>query len=187
MQLVIPAVEHLEAYRAALQTGWSPNNVRPEAATEELHAISKDPAAFVKSLDNPEARGGDVQLADGSFVKRLPSLRRWICADGFCGSIGLRWQNGTNALPPTCLGHIGYAVVPWRRREGLATFALGAILPEARAVGLTAVDLTADPENIASIRVIEKNGGQLVMHRSKLPANGDGQEVLFRIELPKCG
>jgi predicted acetyltransferase len=37
----------------------------------------------------------------------------------FCGSIGLRWLPGTEELPPHCLGHIGYAVVPWKRRLGL--------------------------------------------------------------------
>ena len=152
---------------------------------EELYAISRDPEAFVASLDDPEARGADIKQGDGSFLKRLPSFRRWIWDDGFCGSIELRWQHGTNALPPTCSGHVGYAVVPWRRREGCATFALGAILPEARGVGLTAVELTADPENIASVRVIQKNGGQLVSHRNKQPPQGDGQEVLFRIELPR--
>ncbi|MEO0668136.1 MAG: GNAT family N-acetyltransferase [Pseudomonadota bacterium] len=185
MQLVVPGLEYLDAYRAALETGWSPRTTRPEAASEERQAILKDPVAFIGSLEDPNARGDDIQLPDGSFVKRLPSFRRWIWDDGACGSIELRWQHGTNALPPTCLGHIGYAVVPWRRREGLATFALGEILPEARGVGLTAVELTADPDNIASVRVIEKNGGQLVTHRDKLPAHGDGKEVLFRIELVK--
>jgi predicted acetyltransferase len=122
-------------------------------------------------------------LPDGGFVKRLPSFRRWIWDDGFCGSIELRWQHGTNALPSTCLGHIGYAIVPWRRREGLATAALATLLPEARRIGLTAVDLTVDPSNIASVRVIEANGGQLVARREKMPTHGDGQELLYRIEL----
>lgn len=185
MHLVTPSLEHLDAYRAALKTGWSPNNIRPEAATEELGALSKDPLAFLASLDDPEARGGDIKLSDGSFAARLPSVRRWIWSGGFCGSIGLRWQVGTNSLPPTCLGHIGYGVVPWRRGEGLATFALGAMLIEARGVGLTVVDLTADPENIASHRVIEKNGGHLVTRRDKLPEHGGGQELLFRIEVPQ--
>jgi len=184
MRLVTPSLEHLAAYRAALETGWSPRTTRPEAAAEELQAISKDPDAFLGKLDDPEGRGDDIELPDGSFVKRLPSFRRWIWADGFCGSIELRWQQGTNALPPTCLGHIGYAVVPWRRREGLATAALGAILPEARQVGLSAVDLTTDPGNIASIRVIEANGGRMLARRDKLAAHDDGQELLFRIDLP---
>lgn len=159
MELVVPSSGYLRAYRAALEAGWSPDNTRPEAAADQLRAISKDSAAFIASLDDPEARGADIQLADGTFVKRLPGFRRWIWDDGFCGSISLRWQTGTNALPPTCLGHIGYAVVPWRRGEGLATAALGAILPEARRVGLTAADLTADPDNAASVRVIEKTAG----------------------------
>ena len=185
MQLVKPSLVYLDGYRVALEKGWSPDNTRPEAGQEELDDISKHPTTFLASLDDPEAQGADIKLADGSFVKRLPGFRRWIWADGFCGSIGLRWQHGTNALPPTCLGHIGYAVVPWRRREGLATAALGAILPEAARVGLTAVNLTTDPDNIASIRVIEANGGQLVTRRDKTPAPGNGQELLFRIELPE--
>lgn len=183
MRLVTPSLKYLSAYRTALETGWSPRTNRPEAAAEELRAISHDPAVFVASLDDPEARGADIQLPDGSFVKRLPSFQRWIWADDFCGSMELRWQKGTNALPPTCLGHIGYGVVPWRRGEGLATTALGAILPEARRIGLTAVDLTVDPDNIASVRVIEKSGGQLVARRNRAQTHREGLELLFRIEL----
>ncbi len=150
---------------------------------EELQAISRDAKAFLASLNDPGACGPDIQLPDGSSVKRLPSFRRWMWKDGFCGSIELRWQHGTNALPPTCQGHIGYSVVPWRRREGVATAALAALLPEARHVGLTAVDLTADPSNIASIRVIKANGGQLVERRDKMHVHGEGQELLYRIDL----
>ena len=54
----------------------------------------------------------------------------------FCGSIGFRWQPGTSALPPYCLGHIGYSVVPWKQRRGYATKALALLLPDARKEGL---------------------------------------------------
>lgn len=183
MDLVKPARHHLAAYCAALRTGWSPNNLRPEAAAEQLSAIARDPDAFLASLDDPQAHGGDVQLPDGSFVARLPSIRLWVWDNGFCGSIGLRWQPGTNALPPTASGHIGYAIVPWRRREGLATAAVRAMLPKARQVGLSAVDVTTDPDNIASIRVIEKAGGMLISRQSRAPALGVGEELLLRIPL----
>lgn len=181
--LVTPSLDRLDAYRAALETGWSPRTTRPKAAEEELRAALDDPAGFVASLDDPEARGPDIVTTDGSVLKRLPSFRRWIWVDGFCGSIELRWQLGTNTLPATCSGHIGYAVVPWRRREGLATAALGAILPEARRVGLAYVELTTEPGNVASQRVIKNNGGRMLERCDKQKVHAAGSELLFRIEL----
>jgi hypothetical protein len=43
-------------------------------------------------------------------------------------------------------------VVPWKQRLGYATRALAQLLPEARSVGLPFVDITTEPENIASQR-----------------------------------
>lgn len=181
--LLRPGPEHLEAYRAALARGWSPDNLRPAAAQEQLASIAADPAAFLAGLDDPDAKGPPVTLPDGSQVPRLPSLRRWIWRDGFCGSIGLRWQRGTEALPPTCLGHIGYAVVPWRRGEGLASAALVEMLPLARAIGLRHVDLTADPANRASIRVMERAGAVLVGRFTTPASLGGATDLLYRIPL----
>lgn len=87
------------------------------------------------------------------------------------------------ALPPYCLGHIGYAVVPWKQRLGYATAALHLILPEARAVGLPYVEITTDPDNIASRRVIEANGGILVERFIKPPQFGSRPGLRFRITL----
>ena len=178
-----PSRDVLPGYVDALATGWSPNNIRPEAATEQLDAIDRDADAFLASLEDPEAKGPPVQLADGSIVPRLPSIRRWIVCDGFAGSIGLRWQPGTHDLPPTALGHIGYAVVPWRRGEGLATRALSEVLPMARDLGLDWVDVTVDPANTASRRVVEKAGGRQQAVLGRPDSQGGGQDLLFRILL----
>lgn len=191
MALVTPTRAHLPDYCAALARGWSPNNLRAEAAQEELQTIAEDADAFLASLGDPDARRGDVKLPDGTFTKRLPSLRLWMWDNGvqggFCGSIGLRWQPGTNDLPKTASGHVGYAVVPWRRRQGHASAALCAILPIARKVGLDWIELTTDPGNVASIGVIEKAGGYFISRSPRPPQHGTGDDLRYRIDLKVSG
>ncbi|MER2526681.1 MAG: GNAT family N-acetyltransferase [Candidatus Competibacter denitrificans] len=174
MQLVWPTIEYLPAYKAALQSGWSADNVRGAAAAiEELARIERNPQQFLASLVDREARGEPIRLPDGSTVARLPGFRRWLWDGEFCGSIGLRWQPGTEALPPHCLGHIGYSVVPWKQRRGYATQALAELLPLAKAEGLRYVEITTDPDNVASQRVIAANGGVL-QERYRKPASFGG-------------
>jgi predicted acetyltransferase len=183
--LVRPATEHLAAYEAALRRGWSPDNVRGESARlEQLRAIGRDPAGFLAGLDDREARGGPITLPDGSQVPRLPGFHRWIWDAGFCGSIGFRWQPGTPALPAHVIGHIGYAVVPWRRREGQATRGLGLLLREVAPLGIPWVEVSAEPENAASIGVIAANGGVLVERFTTGPEFGKRPGLRFRIALP---
>lgn len=183
MELLKPSLDHLPAYRDALLQGWAPDNLRPQAAQEQLERIAQDPSTFVANLDDPTAKAGPVKLPDGSKAQRLPSIRRWIWNDAFCGHISLRWQPGTEDLPPTCSGHIGYAVVPWRQGEGLATAALIALLPEAAAFGLKHVDVTTSPDNPASLRVIEKAGGKLIDTYTADKALGGHETLKFRIAL----
>ena len=150
-------------------------------AREELAKIETDATAFLASLEDREAKGPPVTLPDGSVVARLPGYRRWLWDGEFAGSIGFRWQPGTTALPPHCLGHIGYAVVPWKQRRGYATRALQALLIEAKTEGLAYVEITADIENIASQRVILRNGGTLVEQFTKPLQHGGTQGLRYRI------
>lgn len=124
-----------------------------------------------------------MTLPDGSRVPRLPGFRRWMWDGQFAGNIGLRWQQGTAELPPYCLGHIGYAVVPWKQRRGYATQALRSMLVEARSLGLPFVEITTDPDNDASRKVIEAVGGVFVAHFPKPPAFGNQPCLRFRVEL----
>jgi predicted acetyltransferase len=189
LRLLVPALTELDHYAEALRRGgYFPDNIRREvSAREELAKIEADPAAFVALLDDREAKAGPVTLPDGSTVKRLPGYRRWIWDDGadggFCGHIGFRWQPGTSALPAYVLGHIGYAVVPAKRGRGCATKALALLLPEARKEGLTYVDLTTDPDNIPSQKVITNNGGTLVERFTATDAHGGHEMLRWRIEL----
>jgi predicted acetyltransferase len=184
MQLVRPGHEHLASYVAALERGWSADNVPGEvAAREELEQIRAGAEAFLAALEDREGKGPPVKLPDGSLVPRLPGFRRWLWDGEFAGSIGMRWQPGTAALPPHCLGHIGYAIVPWKQGKGYATNGLRLLLPEAKSVGLPYVEITTDPDNIASQRVIEANGGKLVERFVKPPQFGSKPGLLYRIFL----
>jgi predicted acetyltransferase len=181
--LVWPALEYLPGYVEALRRGWSPDNTRAAAAQDELAAIAQDPAKFIAQQVDREARGPAIRLPDGRVVPRLPGYRRWIWDGEFCGVIGFRWQPGTSELPPHCLGHIGYAVVPWKRGRSYATRALRLLLADAKQEQLEYVDLTTDPDNEPSRRVIEANGGVLVERFRKTAHYGGSESLRYRIVL----
>jgi len=184
VQLVRPDAAYLPGYVAALARGWSTDTERGSiAAQEELERIEHDASAFLASLEDREAKGPPIELPDGSRVKRLPGFYRWIWDGEFAGSIALRWQPGTTALPEYCLGHVGYGVVPWKRRRGYATRALSLLLPLARQEGLAFVEITTDVDNLASQRVIVANGGVLAERFVKPAAFGSKPGLRYRIRL----
>ena len=90
----------------------------------------------------------------------VPQTTFWLVRGGrtILGSSRLRHQL-TDALTGRG-GHIGYDVRPSERRRGYGTRLLHMTLPEARRIGLTRVLITADDANVASWRIIERNGGQ---------------------------
>jgi predicted acetyltransferase len=109
-------------------------------------------AAWVSRLH----RAGSVRLGDG----RVPATYWWVSeSDTYLGAITLR--HALNDFLLRAAGNIGYGIRPSARRRGLATWALAAVLPEARALGLDRVLVTCEHTNIASARTIEHCGGEL--------------------------
>lgn len=184
MELIWPSLERLPEYVAALEKGWSPVTHGGEtAARQELERIARDPAGFIALQVDREAKGPAVMLSDGRTVPRLPGYRRWLWDGEFCGIVGLRWQPGTTALPSYCPGHIGIAVVPWKRGLGYGSQALAAILPEARGEGLPFVEVTTDVTNEASRRMIEANGAVLVARFQPAQPSPLPEQLRYRIYL----
>ena len=185
MNLVVPSRDLLGPYVDALKRGFFTDNIRREAAArEDIELIARDPDGFLLRANDRDAKAGPITLSDGSQVPRLPGYLRWMWDGEFCGQIGFRWQPGTEALPRHVLGHIGYAVVPWKRRRGYATRALGLLLEDVRREGLAHVELTTDPDNQPSQKVILANGGQLVGRFRPEAGHGLAQDhLLWRIPL----
>ena len=96
---------------------------------------------------------------------RIPPAQDWVhCTyrwmvegDRVLGGISLR--HGLNDWLINVGGHIGYGVRPSERRKGLASWALGLMLDEARKIGLDRVLITCRITNVASAKTIEKAGG----------------------------
>jgi predicted acetyltransferase len=186
VQLRWPDVASLADYVKALERGWSPDNVRPEVAASQIEAARDDPVEFTRSLVDRSATQPPIRLPDGSMIERLPGFQKWMWDDGFVGAVYFRWKPGTSELPAEVLGHVGYTVVPWKRRRGYATQGLGLMLRDiaAERLGLPFVELTTDVENLPSQRVIEANGGVLVERFRMSQAYGGSDALRYRIPLP---
>jgi predicted acetyltransferase len=178
LRLVPPSLERVAGYVAALESGWSPDTTR-DVSGEQLEIYRRDPAALIHELTRQD---GMIKTASGEHP-RLPSREFWIDDGEFCGRVNLRFAPGTDALPPKVSGHIGYAVVPWKRRRGYATEALHLLLPVARDVGLRRVQITCDDDNEPSRKVIIANGG--VLERGCLAESGK-TKLSFWIDLLAC-
>ena len=148
--------------------------------------MQKIPLAFFlsRSTERPKARP--------LFCPTVPRFLVFLGIHGGCGmgnSAGRSVFAGNQVpreLPPYCLGHIGYSVVPWKRQRGYATRALQIVAPEARSEGLAYVELISDADNIASQRVIEANGGELIERFHKSAENGGAEESAFPYSSCEC-
>ncbi len=88
---------------------------------------------------------------------RVHCMYRWIVeGDRVLGGIALRHASSDYVL---WAGHIGYGIRPSARRRGLATWAMGRILEEARVLGLDRVLAVCAVDNVASVKTIERCGG----------------------------
>lgn len=184
MELVRPTLAHLPSYLAARDRGFSFDfRTDPESIAEVTAKIKADPEDFIAKVEDLNPVGRMVPLPDGTEVPRLPQYTRWMWDGEFSGVITFRWQPGTTDLPPTCHGHIGYAVVAWKRRLGYASQALHDILELPRREGLPFVDITTTPDNLGSQQVMLNNGAVYVDQYVNQQAHDPSHNLLNRYRI----
>ena len=88
----------------------------------------------------------------------VPGCMLWaVESDQWLGRASIRFE--LNEWLGRVGGHVGYAVRPSARRQGIASVLLRAGLDELRANGVEQALVTRDEDNVASARTIEKAGG----------------------------
>lgn len=139
-------------------------NALPEYHREGLHLELMpenltDPIAFQEWLEGE--RRAEI-LGEGDCERdRVPHrILWWVQADEYLGRVRINLQLNNELLDFG--GHIGYDIRPSARKKGHATALLHDALLVARDLGIANALLTCAPDNVASRRVIELNGGILV-------------------------
>jgi RimJ/RimL family protein N-acetyltransferase len=94
---------------------------------------------------------------EGGYVPQ--TVLWWVQEGEFLGRVNVRHYLTEGLLREG--GNIGYEVRPSVRRRGHATAMLAAALPVAADLGIELAHLDCTVDNVASRRVIEKNGGRL--------------------------
>ncbi len=154
MKLVRPSEEYLRSYEEAY------NEEKEAEGTVKLY-----PPALVLQ------KAYDYEHGIGLKPGRVPSTTFWLIEnDRFLGEIRVRRKLSGALL--NFGGHIGYEIRPSERRKGYGTKMLEMALVYAKEIGLSRVLLTCDDDNIASARVIEKNGGILENKVENHPLRG---------------
>jgi predicted acetyltransferase len=106
----------------------------------------------------------DTPAGFAAWVERLAEdsercTYRWIIeGDQVLGGIALRHE-GNDFVPSA--GHIGYGIRPSVRRRGLAGWALGRMVCEARILGMKRLLVVCEADNVASAKTIQRHGGTL--------------------------
>jgi predicted acetyltransferase len=165
-ELVLPSARLQPSFIAAMK------EFADEGRSGDDSMIGSDIARFSPTWKSPE--GFAAFLAKLEAVRHTPPHEGFVCSttwwwaegDEFIGRVAVRHELNERLMEAG--GHIGYDVRRSRRREGHATRMLAAVLPEARKLGIGRVLLTCAPENVASRRVIEANGGVFEDQRGDL-------------------
>ncbi|HEY8912852.1 GNAT family N-acetyltransferase [Lacisediminihabitans sp.] len=141
---------HLIAPTGRLRTTWL------EAHAEWGPGVHEDGFGLLPT-DEVDSPAGFAAWAARLAEDSARCTYRWIVEDDqVLGGIALRHESNDVVQRA---GHIGYGIRPSARRRGLATWALGQMVDEARGLGMHRVLVVCEAGNLQSAKTIERQGG----------------------------
>lgn len=164
IRLILPTEEYLRSY------------IEAQAEYDKHHVTTyyfTDPAScdIFKKFD-------DYRNERNLKPDRVGEDKFWLVDDEtayFIGEIAVRHRLNEALLQRG--GHIGYGVRYSEWNKGCGTRMLALALERAKALGLSRVLITCNDDNLASARVMEKNGFTL---EDTIPVTRDGETILTR-------
>lgn len=171
--LTLPSPEYKDSFIAAVQEFQTENNSRtPSYLSLNLEELETNFDAYLHRLQDM-AQG--LNLAPG----QVPTTHYWL-VDGneYLGKIDIRHQY--TDYHKQIAGIIGYDIRPSQRGHGYGKLLLKLGLERARQMDFDELIITCDVDNLASRKVMEANGGQLV---NQVPA-GAGLPDKLRFSFP---
>ncbi|RJQ34792.1 GNAT family N-acetyltransferase [Candidatus Parcubacteria bacterium] len=149
MRLVRPDTKYKDSYLAAIREAQAEGR-----KTEfDFDLAENHFERFVRELN---------EHAEGKHMKEgyVPETVLWLVGGmEYIGRVSIRHRLNDHLLKLG--GHIGYDIRRSMRNKGYGTMILKLALPKAKELGIERALLTCDKTNIASRKIIEKNGGVL--------------------------
>lgn len=177
MELVLPSTQYKDSFIETVKefqndTDYTHRN--QWYRTLKIPDLEKDFKSFVE-YERSHARGEN--LPEGY----VPCTEYWLVDGGeFIGRVTARHRLNEHLLQIG--GHIGYDIRPSKRRQGYGNKILKLALQKAKELGIRRALITSDIRNVASRKIIEKNGGVL---ENQIPNPEMGFEALrFWIDIP---
>jgi predicted acetyltransferase len=146
IQLVKPLIKYKDSFFEAIEEFEKEEKGYSEFFDEYKNKFDD----FILKLENAEK---GIGLEEGY----VPYTYMFLVDDNkYIGTVTIRHK--LNEVLEKEGGHIGYDIRPSMRRKGYGTEILKLSLPIAKQIGLNRVMLTCDDNNIASWKIMEKNG-----------------------------
>ena len=171
MELVQPSAEYKDSFiEAVKEFQANPDYTWRNKRYRDLSVprLETDFDSFIERELNGTKEGN---LPD----ELVPETTYWLVDGGeFIGRTSIRHRLNEKLLNDG--GHIGYDIRPSKRGQGYGNQILKLALEKAKGLGLSRVLLTtSDIRNIASRKIIEKNGG---IFQDKIPKPDSGFDIL---------